>query len=111
MHSKKDVRRINNRKDYEKRGFKGVMDDGGVDKDKEEEALDSVPEIHKEQVPKNGDTTKELLLGDSENDAGTNNQDTISEENVNSKNKNKMISAKMSKFGKGFVIPDDKTSS
>lgn len=110
MHSKKYVRRINNRKDYEKRGFKGVMDDD-VNKDKEGEALDSVPEIHNEQVPKNGDTTNELLLGDSENDAGTNNQDTILEENVNSKNNNKMISAKMSKFGKGFVIPDDKTSS
>lgn len=88
MHSKKDVRRINDREDYEKSGFKVVMDE--VDKDKEE-ALNSVPEIHYEQVPKNGDTTKEPLSGDSENDAGTNNQ--------------------MSKFGKGFVIPDDKTSS
>jgi hypothetical protein len=107
MHSKKDVRRINDREDYEKSGFKGVMDD--VDKDKEE-ALDSAPEIHKEQVPKNGDTTKELLLGDSGNDAGTNNHDTMLEENVNSKDKNKIISAKMSKFGKGFVIPDDKNS-
>lgn len=38
MHSKKNVRRINDREDYEKSGFKGVMDD--VDKDKEE-ALDS----------------------------------------------------------------------
>ena len=108
MHSKKDVRRINDREGYEKSGFKVVMDE--VDKDKEE-ALNSVPEIHYEQVPKNGDTTKEPLSGDSENDAGTNNHDTMLEENVNSKNKNKIISAKMSKFGKGFVIPDDNTSS
>lgn len=42
MHSKKDVRRINQREDYEKSGFKGVMND--LNKDKEE-ALDYVPEI------------------------------------------------------------------
>jgi hypothetical protein len=78
-----------------------------VDKEKQE-AFDSAPEIHKEQVTKNGDTIKELLLGDSENDAGMNNLDTILEENVDSKNKKKKISAKMRRFGKGFVIPDDK---
>lgn len=108
MHSKKNVRRINHREDYEKSGFKGVMDD--VNKDKEE-ALDYVPEIHTEQVPKNGHTTRELLLGESKNDTGMNNQDTILEENVNNKGKNKDIPAKMSKFGKGFVIPDDKNKS
>lgn len=108
MYSKKEVRRINDREDYEKSGFKGVMDD--VDKNKEE-ALDSVPEIPKEQVPKKGETAKELLFGDRENDAGKNNHDTILEENVNSEDKNEIISAKMSKFGKGFKIPDDKTDS
>ena len=108
MHSKKDVRRINQREDYEKSGFKGVMND--LNKDKEE-ALDYIPEIHTEQVPKNGHTTRELLLGESKNDAATNNHDIILEENVNNKNKNNDIPAKMSIFGKGFVIPDDKNNS
>lgn len=108
MHSKKDVRRINHREDYEKNGFEGVMND--LNKDKEE-VLDYVPEIHTERVPKNGHTTRELLLGESKNDAGTNNHDTILEENVNDKDKNNDIPAKMSKFGKGFVIPDDKNNS
>ena len=40
-----------------------------------------------------------------------NNQDTILEENVNNKDKHKDIPSKMSKFGKGFVIPDDKNNS
>jgi hypothetical protein len=31
------------------------------------------------------------------------------EKNNDSKDKNKIISSKMSKFGKGFKIPDDKT--
>ena len=48
MHSKKEVRRINHREDYEKNGFEGVMNE--LNKDKEE-ALDYVPEIHTEQVP------------------------------------------------------------
>jgi hypothetical protein len=108
MHSKKDVRRINHREDYEKSGFEGVMND--LNKDKEE-ALDYVPEIHTEQVPKKGHTTREPLLGESKNDAVTNNHDTILEENVNNKDKNNDIPAKMSKFGKGFVIPDDKNNS
>jgi hypothetical protein len=73
--------------------------------------LDYIPEIHTKQVPKNGQTTRKLLLGESKNDAGTNNQDTILEENVNNKDKNKDIPAKMRKFGKGFVIPDDKNNS
>jgi hypothetical protein len=81
-----------------------------LNKDKEE-ALDYIPEIHTKQVPKNGQTTRKLLLGESKNDAGTNNQDTILEENVNNKDKNKDIPAKMRKFGKGFVIPDDKNNS
>ena len=41
MHSKKDVRRLNHREDYEKNGFEGVMND--LNKDKKE-ALDYVPE-------------------------------------------------------------------
>ena len=108
MHNKKDVRRLNLRENYEKIGFEGVMND--LNKDKEE-ASDYVPEIHTEQVPKNGHTTRELLLGESKNDAGTNNRHTILEENVNNKDKNNDIPAKMSKFGKGFVIPDDKNNS
>jgi hypothetical protein len=31
------------------------------------------------------------------------------EESMNIEDKNEIISSKMSKFGKGFVIPDDKT--
>ncbi len=68
------------------------------------EGLESVPQVPGEQVPTNDETTEELLFGDSENDA------TL-EKNVNSEDKNKIISEKMSKFGKGFKIPDDKTNS
>jgi hypothetical protein len=40
-----------------------------------------------------------------------NNQDTILEENVNNKDKHKDIHSKISNFGKGFVILDDKNNS
>jgi hypothetical protein len=68
-----------------------------------------IPKIHAEQVPKNGHTTRELLLGESKNDSGTNNHDAILEENGDNKDKNKDIRAKR-KFGKGFVIPNYKNN-
>lgn len=56
----KKVRKIDDQKDYEKSGFKDIMDD--EDKAKEE-ALDSVPKISAEQVPTKDETSKELLYG------------------------------------------------
>jgi hypothetical protein len=61
---KKEIRKIDDREDFEKSGFKSIMED--VKKTKKE-ALESVPQIPKEQVPSSEETTKELLDGTSEN--------------------------------------------
>ena len=47
---KKEIRKIDDREDYEKSGFKSIMED--VEKIKNE-ALESVPQIPEEQVPNN----------------------------------------------------------
>ena len=60
----KKIRKIDNQEDYEKSGFKSMMDD--VEKTKTE-ALESMPQIPKEQVPSGDETTKELLEGSAEN--------------------------------------------
>jgi hypothetical protein len=55
---KKEIRKIDDREDYEKSGFKSIMED--VEKIINE-ALESVPQIPEEQVPNNEETTKELV--------------------------------------------------
>jgi hypothetical protein len=61
----KKVRKIDDQEDYEKSGFKNIMDD--VEKTKKE-ALESVPQIPAEQVPTKDETSKELLYGSNDND-------------------------------------------
>jgi hypothetical protein len=58
------IRKIDDQEDYEKSGFKSMMKD--VEKTKNK-ALESVPQIPKEQVPSREETTKELLEGSTEN--------------------------------------------
>ena len=58
------IRKIDGQEDYEKSGFKSMMKD--VEKTKNK-ALESVPQIPKEQVPSGEETTKELLEGSTEN--------------------------------------------
>jgi hypothetical protein len=43
------IQKIEDRKDYEKSGFKSIMEDGEETK---KQALESVPQIPKEQVPR-----------------------------------------------------------
>jgi hypothetical protein len=57
---KKEIRKIDDREDYEKSGFKSIMED--IEKTKKE-ALESVPKILEEQVPSNEEITKELVDG------------------------------------------------
>ncbi|HZA64416.1 MAG TPA: hypothetical protein VE573_16190 [Nitrososphaeraceae archaeon] len=54
------IRKINDQEDYEKSGFKSIIED--VEKTKRE-VLESVPQIPREQVPSGKETTKELLEG------------------------------------------------
>jgi hypothetical protein len=61
----KKVRKIDDQEDYEKSGFKDIMDDVENTKDK---ALESVPQIPDEQVPPKDETSKELLYGSNDND-------------------------------------------
>jgi hypothetical protein len=58
------IRKIDDQEDYAKSGFKSMMKD--VEKTKNK-ALESVPQIPKEQVPSGEETTKELLEGSIEN--------------------------------------------
>jgi hypothetical protein len=62
--SNRKIRKIDDQEDYEKSGFKSMMKD--VEKTKNK-ALESVPQIPKEQVPSGEETTKELLEGSTEN--------------------------------------------
>ena len=61
----KKVRKIDDQEDYEKSGFKDIMDD--VENTKNE-ALESVPQVPDEQVPTKDETSKELLYGRNDND-------------------------------------------
>ena len=56
----KEIRKIDYREDYEKSGFKSIMEEFEKTKN---EALESVPQIPEEQVPNNEETTKELVDG------------------------------------------------
>jgi hypothetical protein len=58
------IRKIDDQEDYAKSGFNSMMKD--VEKTKNK-ALESVPQIPKEQVPSGEETTKELLEGSTEN--------------------------------------------
>ena len=58
------IRKIDDQEDYEKSGFKSMMKD--VEKTKNK-ALESVPQIPKEQIPSREETTKEFLEGSTEN--------------------------------------------
>ena len=60
----KKIRKIDDQEEYEKSGLKSMMDD--VEKTKKE-ALESVPQIPREQIPSGEETTKELLEGSEEN--------------------------------------------
>jgi hypothetical protein len=60
----KKIRKIDDQEEYGKSGLKSMMDD--VEKTKKE-ALESVPQIPREQVPSGEETTKELLEGSEEN--------------------------------------------
>jgi hypothetical protein len=59
----KKVLKVDNQEDYEKSGFKSMMDN--VEETKKQ-ALESVPQIPREQIPSGKEVTKELLDGRSE---------------------------------------------
>jgi hypothetical protein len=60
----KKVLKVENQEDYEKSGFKSMMDN--VEETKKQ-ALESVPQIPRGQIPSGKEVTKELLNGSSEN--------------------------------------------
>ena len=60
----KKILKVDDQEDYEKSGFKSMMDN--VEKTKEQ-ALESVPQIPKEQIPSGKEVTNELLYGNPEN--------------------------------------------
>jgi hypothetical protein len=60
----KKTKKIQNKDDFEKSGFKDIIEDMEHTKDK---ALESVPKIRKEQVPSGEEISKDILYGDGEN--------------------------------------------
>jgi hypothetical protein len=60
----KRVLKVDDQEDYEKSGFKSMMDN--VEETKRR-ALESVPQIPRGQIPSGEEVTKELLDGSSEN--------------------------------------------
>ena len=61
----KKTKKINNPDDYEKSDIKDIMEDMEDTKNK---ALESaVPQVKKEQIPVDHETTKEILSGDNNN--------------------------------------------
>ena len=62
----KDIKilKVDDQEDYEKSGFKSMMDN--VEETKKQ-ALESVPQIPKEQIPSGKEVTKDLLDGNPEN--------------------------------------------
>jgi hypothetical protein len=60
----KKVLKVDDQEDYEKSGFKSMMDN--VEETKKQ-ALESVPQIPREQIPSGKEVTKELLNGSSAN--------------------------------------------
>jgi hypothetical protein len=91
----KKTRSIKNQKDYENSDIKDIMEDTEAVKNK---ALESVPKVKNDEVSRGNETSEEILYGDREND------------NINSKkldSNEKVISSKIRKYAKGFIIPDD----
>jgi hypothetical protein len=97
----KKTKKINNKDDYEKSGFKGIIED--VENTKDEALQSVVPKVKKEQMPSDDEMTKEILDGEYSN----NNNNNLKRPQLNTK-KEKTISSKISKFAKGFRIPNDK---
>jgi hypothetical protein len=60
----KKLLKVDDQEDYEKSGFKSMMDN--VEETKKQ-ALESVPQIPRGQIPSGKEVTKELLGGNSEN--------------------------------------------
>ena len=62
----KDIKilKVDDQEDYEKSGFKSMMDN--VEETKKQ-ALESVPQIPREQIPSGSEVTNELLDGNREN--------------------------------------------
>ena len=60
----KNVLKVADQEDYEKSGFKSIVDK--VEETKKQ-ALESVPQIPRGQIPSGKDVTKELLDGNPEN--------------------------------------------
>jgi hypothetical protein len=62
----KDIKilKVDDQEDYEKSGFKSMMDN--VEETKKQ-ALESVPQIPREQIPSGKEVTNELLDGNPEN--------------------------------------------
>lgn len=60
----KKVLKVDDQEDYEKSGFKSMMDN--VEEVKKQ-ALESVPQIPREQIPSGEKVTEELLDGNPEN--------------------------------------------
>ena len=62
----KDIKilKVDDQETYEKSGFKSMMDD--VEETKKQ-ALESVPQIPREQIPSGKEVTKDLLDGNPEN--------------------------------------------
>ena len=60
----KKILKVDDQEDYEKSGFKSMMDN--VEEIKKQ-ALESVPQIPREQIPSGKEVTNELLDGNPEN--------------------------------------------
>lgn len=91
----KKTRNIKHQKDYENSDIKDIMEDTEAVKNK---ALESVPKVKNGEVSRGNETSEEILYGDMEKD------------NINSKkldSNQKVISSKIRKYAKGFIIPDD----
>jgi len=94
---RKKIKKINIPEDYEKSSFKDIIKKTVDTKNK---ALESaVPKISKDQIPDDNETSK-ILYDDSIDD------------NINRKlegnTREEVISSNISKFAKGFKIPNDK---
>jgi hypothetical protein len=92
------IKKINNPEDYENSSFKDIIK---KTEDTKNKALESaIPKISKDQIPSDNETSKKILYGDPIDD----NINRKLEENT----KEEIISSKISKFAKGFKIPNDK---
>ena len=100
MVESKKTKKITNKDDFEKSSFKGIIEDV---EDTKDEALQSVvPKVNKEQMSKDDEITNVIVDGEYNN-----NNNNRKRPQLNTK-KEKTISSKISKFAKGFRIPDDK---